>query len=198
MEEDPLDGEVSAGVDALPGGAAVAPLLARMRDVQDRLRAARPSAEVAQLAKRHLDDVAALLQTCQVPEGQEVAMHRPDLPGLGNTMLPEFNFARTGDLSTGGEVRFPDAFRGRAAVHGGAISLLFDEALGRLVVREMTSARTAYLHVDYRRLTPLETTLRVDAKIDRREGRKVYVSGMLTLRDTVLAEAEGLWIVTDA
>jgi acyl-coenzyme A thioesterase PaaI-like protein len=83
------------------------------------------------------------------------------------------------------------------AVHGGALGLLFDSVLG------MTSAvltggpyqRTAYLHIDYRNIVPIEKQLRVDAGIDRVDGRKIFVSGSLRDGDTLLTEAQALFVL---
>ena len=54
--------------------------------------------------------------------------------------------------------------------------------------------RTAYLHVNYRKIAPIEKDLQVQAGIDRIEGRKIFVAGRLLDGDDVLAEAEALFV----
>jgi acyl-CoA thioesterase FadM len=55
-------------------------------------------------------------------------------------------------------------------------------------------ARTAYLHVDFRHVTPVETELQVRVRFDREEGRKRFLRGTLHDGDTLCAEAEGLFV----
>jgi acyl-CoA thioesterase FadM len=54
--------------------------------------------------------------------------------------------------------------------------------------------RTAFLHLNYRNIAPVEKTLRVEAGINRIEGRKIFVEGRLLDGDTVLADAEALFV----
>ena len=41
---------------------------------------------------------------------------------------------------------------------------------------------------------PIEMDLRVDARVDRSEGRKIFVAGRLLDGDTVLSDAEALFV----
>jgi hypothetical protein len=52
--------------------------------------------------------------------------------------------------------------------------------------------RTAFLHVDYRKIVSIETKLQVDAGVVRVEGRKVFIAGRLLDGVVVLAEANAL------
>ena len=54
--------------------------------------------------------------------------------------------------------------------------------------------RTAYLKINYRNIAPIEKELKFDAGIDRVDGRKIFVSGRLTDGDTLLAEADALFV----
>jgi acyl-coenzyme A thioesterase PaaI-like protein len=94
-------------------------------------------------------------------------------------------------------VRFTPFYHGGGgAVHGGVIPMLFDQVLGRLTnLPGRPRTRTAYLHVNYRQVTPIGPELRVDGAIDREEGRKLHVSGRLRQGDQLLADVEGLFIV---
>jgi acyl-CoA thioesterase FadM len=55
--------------------------------------------------------------------------------------------------------------------------------------------RTAYLHINYRQVVPIEKKLQIDAAVDRVEGRKIFVAGRLSDGDTVLADAEALFVL---
>ena len=79
--------------------------------------------------------------------------------------------------------------------------MLFDTVLG-LTSSILTGGpyqRTAYLKVDYRRIVPIEKELQFDAGVDRVEGRKIFVSGRLHDGDTLLTEADALfvWLKSD-
>ncbi len=49
---------------------------------------------------------------------------------------------------------------GNSAVHGGVLPLLFDSMFGMVIhATGRPISRTAFLHVDYRRVTPIDTPL---------------------------------------
>ncbi len=55
--------------------------------------------------------------------------------------------------------------------------------------------RTAYLHVNYRKIVPIEKELQVEAGgVVRTEGRKVFVDVRLCDGDDLLADGEGLFV----
>jgi acyl-coenzyme A thioesterase PaaI-like protein len=111
-------------------------------------------------------------------------------------MSPNF-IPVAGDLEkVEGTVTFGRYFMGGGgAVHGGAIPLLFDEVLGRLASSgERAPARTAYLHTDFRSITPVGEELAVRAWFVSERGRKRILRAQLTHGDTLCAEAEGLFI----
>ncbi|QZA15376.1 hypothetical protein H5U41_09035 [Mycolicibacterium holsaticum DSM 44478 = JCM 12374] len=56
-------------------------------------------------------------------------------------------------------------------------------------------SRTAYLHVDYRRVTPIDEPLTARAWIDSVDGRKLFLRATMSDSDgNVLSEANGLMI----
>jgi acyl-coenzyme A thioesterase PaaI-like protein len=81
-------------------------------------------------------------------------------------------------------------------VHGGVIPLFFDWHFGMIVsAAGRPISRTAYLHVDYRKITPIDDPLVSRGRIDSIDGRKAFVSATMTDSDgTVLSEASGLMI----
>jgi acyl-CoA thioesterase FadM len=54
--------------------------------------------------------------------------------------------------------------------------------------------RTAFLHINYRQIVPIEKDLQVDGGIERIDGRKIFVQGRLTDGDVVLADGEALFV----
>ena len=105
---------------------------------------------------------------------------------------------RTDDGRIQGWARFRRFHLGRnGAVHGGALGLLFDSVLGMTsaVITGGPRQRTAYLHVNYRQIVPINKELQIDAAVDRVEGRKIFVSGRLSDGDTLLTDAEALFVL---
>lgn len=95
-------------------------------------------------------------------------------------------------------VLFNEAFQGPpSCVHGGFVAALLDEALGR--TRHLTERNcvTGYLNVTYRRPTPINVELTVDARITDIQARKFVVRGSITAAGEVTAEAEGLFVFLD-
>ncbi|WP_269305065.1 PaaI family thioesterase [Aeromicrobium sp. HA] len=136
------------------------------------------------------------LEPLATDEQHQVNGRVAELPVRGHAMLPELLVtSRTRDRVEG-TVRFGRWFMGGGmAVHGGAVTLLFDEVLGILASLAAGGiTRTAYLNTSYRALTPIDTELEAIAWIDRVEGRKWFVRGELRHGDVVCAEAEGLFL----
>ena len=79
-------------------------------------------------------------------------------------------------------------------VHGGWVALAFDEALGMANAAAGHSGMTARLTIRYRRPTPLHVPVRLDARTQRVEGRRIVTVGTLHAGDQLTAEAEGLFV----
>ena len=153
--------------------------------------------EVISEAADLLEKVSDLLAPFDADEWQSPSGRRMDLPSRGNILPVPMKVRKTDNGRIRGWARFARFHLGRnGAVHGGALGLLFDSVLG------MTSAvltggpyqRTAYLHIDYRHIVPIEKQLQVDAGVDRVDGRKIFVSGRLYDGDILLTEAQGLFV----
>jgi acyl-coenzyme A thioesterase PaaI-like protein len=94
-----------------------------------------------------------------------------------------------------GEVTLNTVYQGPPGlVHGGWIAALLDQAVGSASAIETRPGLTAKLEVNYRRPTPLFTPLEVLGRVDRIEGRKVFVSGEIRAHGEVTAEANALMI----
>jgi hypothetical protein len=184
----------AAGAE-IASGARFEQVIDALRTVQDRIAGANPpESELVEIAEK-LDEVSRALLAFQVPESEQVVGHL-DAPGRGQSLVPAFHVDRADDDTVGGRVSFSRFYLGGGgAAHGGAIPLVFDEVLGRLAnAGGRIRSRTAYLHVNYRAITPLDEELTLEARFDSEEGRKRFLSAELRKGDVVLADAEGLFV----
>jgi len=145
-----------------------------------------------------LDKLSGLLNPYDTDEWNSPSGRRMDLPVRGNILTVPMNAHKTDEGRIEGWARFARFHLGRnGAVHGGCLGMLFDTVLG-LTSSVLTGGprqRTAYLHVNYRQIVPIEKTLQIAAGVDRMEGRKIFVSGRLSDGDTVLTDAEALFVL---
>ncbi|MGN6609290.1 MAG: PaaI family thioesterase [Jatrophihabitans sp.] len=181
----------------LRGGVEYADLHLAQRLVQSRLAGAAPPPDVMKDVTERLAEVAELLAAHQVPEADRYDGWRPDLPGRGLPALPAYVIDDETEHRVAGRVTFSRFYLGgNGAVHGGAHSLLFDDVLGRVMNHHHRGvSRTAYLKVNYRRITPIEVELTFEAVLDRVEGRKRF--GAARLFDpsgAVVADADALFL----
>lgn len=79
-------------------------------------------------------------------------------------------------------------------VHGGVIALMMDILLARVQEITGTLGFTGYLNIRYHAATPLDTGLDMEARILKREGRKMLVEGKVFANGVHTVTAEGLWI----
>jgi len=80
-------------------------------------------------------------------------------------------------------------------LHGGLISTLLDEVMGRVLTQRQVWAMTGRLEVRFRRPVPLDQELTIVAEVTRERARAYEARGELCLPDgTVLAEGTGLYI----
>jgi acyl-coenzyme A thioesterase PaaI-like protein len=171
--------------------------VAAMRRLQDLAVSADPSDAVWDDAAERAAALVELLGPFQADEGKAPAGRTPDLPGMGSLLLPPWTLTRyapDGVEMTGYFTRFH--IGGNHAVHGGVLPLLFDHIFGMIAhAAGRPISRTAFLHVDYRKVTPIDTALMMRGRVAGIEGRKAFVSAELVDGDdTVLAEGNGLMV----
>ena len=171
-------------------------MITALRTLQDDVTAAAPPAALVAEVTRTLTRLSAELREHAVAEQEQLTGHLTEVAGRGQTMTPVLHLDERDGDSVRGRVTFGRFYLGgNGAVHGGAIPLMFDELLGRLANTGGRSiSRTAYLHVNFRSITPIGTELRVEARFDREEGRKRFLVGSLYDGDTLCADAEGLFV----
>jgi len=179
------------------GGPDYGRFIAGVRSLQDHARAVDAPDEVISEAADLLQKLSALLAPYDADEWRSPSGRRMDLPVRGNVLAIPMSAHKTDDGRIEGSARFARFHLGRnGAVHGGALGLLFDSVLG-LTSSVLTGGpyqRTAYLKIDYRHIVPIEKDLQIDAGIDRVDGRKIFVSGRLRDGDTLLTEADALFV----
>jgi acyl-coenzyme A thioesterase PaaI-like protein len=167
-----------------------------VRTLQDHTRAADAPDDVITKAADMIEAVTAMLAPFDADEWTTPSGRRMDLPNRGNIMQVPSDLETIGD-EVDGSVRFRRYHLGRnGAVHGGAVALMWDSVLGFAAFRLTRSLkqRTAYLHVNYRKIVPIDKDLQVDARIDRSEGRKIFVTGRLCDGADLLCDAEALFV----
>ncbi|MCW2784681.1 MAG: thioesterase family protein [Marmoricola sp.] len=200
-----LFSDVPAGIPRIEEWAGVAPeteddgygdLIANLRSFLDHVAAARPAPTEVRALADELGGWCDRLAPMAVSERDQFFARRFELPDRGQSLPPVFTPHEASSDHVRGTTRFGRYFLGgNGAVHGGAIPLLFDEVLGWLAGSGGRSAcRTAYLHTDYRSITPIGPELRVDAWFESEVGRKRLVRGTLKHGDVVCAEVEGLFL----
>jgi len=93
------------------------------------------------------------------------------------------------------QVTLGEAFEGAPGRgHGGVVAALIDETMGLALSVSRTVAFTGRLTVTYRAPTPLGQLLEARARLTDQTGRKITITAELRAGDTLLAEAEGLFI----
>ena len=168
-----------------------------VRELQDHARAVDAPDGVITEAADLLDKVSALLTPFDADEWHSPSGRRMDLPVRGNILTIPMSAHKTDDGRMQGWARFGRFHLGRnGAVHGGSLGMLFDTVLGltAAVLSGSRRQRTAYLKINYRNIVPIEKELQFDAGIDQVDGRKIFVSGRLTDGDTLLTEADALFV----
>ncbi|OMC56044.1 thioesterase [Mycobacterium sp. IS-836] len=178
-------------------GAGFGRFVESMRRLQDLAVSADPGDGVWDDAADRAAALVELLGPFEADEGKAPAGRTPDLPGMGSLLLPPWTLTRyapDGVEMTGYFTRFHVG--GNHAVHGGVLPLLFDHMFGMIShAAGRPISRTAFLHVDYRKITPIDTPLVVRGRVTSTEGRKAFVSAELVDGDeAVLAEGTGLMV----
>lgn len=181
-------------VDPSPG---FARFVSTMRRLQDLAVSADPDDATWDDAADRAEGLVTLLEKFPAAEGVAPAGRAPTLPGMGSLLMPPWRITRfeTDGVSMEGHFsRFHVG--GNSAVHGGVLPLLFDWLFGMVVhAANRPISRTAFLHVDYRKVTPIDMPLLVHGRVEKEEGRKAFIAAELTDTDgTVLAEAQGLMV----
>jgi acyl-coenzyme A thioesterase PaaI-like protein len=174
--------------------------LTAMRRAQDLAVSADPDSETWEQAADRAEELVKLLDPFEAAEGVGPANRVPSLPGSGSLLMPPYRVVKFDPDGVELSVQFSRfSVGGNYAVHGGVLPLLFDSVFGMVIhAASRPISRTAFLHVDYRKVTPIDTPLTARGWVREAEGRKAFVNA--ELRDSskpeadLLAEANGLMI----
>jgi acyl-coenzyme A thioesterase PaaI-like protein len=171
-------------------------MIDQARLLLDALAAAVPDEGTVAHVTGALRDLTERLAEDGVDEFHQLSGRVEHVPGRGQLVVPPATIEHVDHLRIECSVTFTRHFLGgNGAVHGGALPLLFDDILGRFAqIGGRPIARTAYLHVDYRAITPVNKQLRLVGEIVSEQGRKRLVRATLEDGDTLCAEAEGLFV----
>lgn len=119
-------------------------------------------------------------------------------PAIGacNPIAPVVRVEIAEDASVSGTVRFTLPHVGPPyRAHGGVIASLLDQVLGIATIAAGSAGMTRSLTVTYRRATPLDADLAVEARFEGVDGRTSRASGLIRDEDgRVTAEAEATFV----
>ncbi len=159
--------------------------------------------ELAQLA----DDAAALADRLEpLPSLLEVGgmaaqqgaqgalLERSGISGRANPLAPPMQWHPDGEILRGWAT-YSSAYEGPIGhVYGGFVAAAFDDLMGMAQMASGIAGYTGTLTVKMLRPTPLNRRIDYDAGVDGIDGRKIYVWAKSRDADTLLAEAEIVFI----
>lgn len=94
-----------------------------------------------------------------------------------------------------GTARFGLAYEGPpGGVHGGVVAAVWDQVLAYACMLQGSPGHTATFTTHFRAITPLHQELRFEAWVERSEGRRIHAHGRCRAGDTLVSEAEGMFI----
>ncbi|HEX5256154.1 MAG TPA: PaaI family thioesterase [Mycobacterium sp.] len=173
------------------------PFIAALRRLQDLTVSTKPDPALWAAATTHLENACALLDGHQVPETEAVAGRVLSLPGLAHPLMPPWMVTESGPDGVRMAGHFTTShIGGNRAVHGGMIPLFYDWLFGMVVTTaDIRPTRTAYLHVDFRSITPIEQPLTAHGRIAAVDGRKIFIDATMIAADgALLSEANGMMV----
>ncbi len=169
--------------------------VAAMRRAQDLAVAA--DAPDWNAATERVEELIGYLAPHEKPGGAAPAGRVANLPGAGSVLMPPWRIREFGPEGVEVGVQFSRYHvGGNNAVHGGMVAMIVDVTFG-IVIHAVNRpiSRTAFLHVDYRNVTPIDVPLTMRGWASKIEGRKTFVNAELTdPAGTLLAEANGLMV----
>jgi acyl-coenzyme A thioesterase PaaI-like protein len=157
-----------------------------------------PALEAGEPRSRPVDDMKRRLFDDPPADGASMD-HFPDcvVSGRANPMGTAIEVHREGDDAVS-RVALGAAFEGAPGrAHGGIVAAVFDDTMGFVLSMERTPAFTGRLSVSYRAPTPVLEPLEFRCRLRERDGRKLQIVGEARHGDTVVAEAQGLFIAID-
>jgi len=132
--------------------------------------------------------------TMGLGQPSDVRYTRSPLSGAFNPIAAPVTY-EYGEKNITAKVRYNESYQGPpACVHGGIVAALLDDALGR--TRHLTGRHcvTGGLNITYKRPTPINADLTVEARIESIHERKFIVTGEIYHEGQVTASAEAVFV----
>jgi acyl-coenzyme A thioesterase PaaI-like protein len=143
-------------------------------------------------------------ETMPWPEASSMhRAHRPFSPVIGTAnpiappllVTPDPEGVEIGARAVVGDVTMRPIYEGPpGAIHGGWVAALLDQLLGHANAISGVGGMTIELTVRYLRRTPYDVPLRLRARTDSVDGRRVRASGEIVADGVVTAEASGVFL----
>jgi acyl-coenzyme A thioesterase PaaI-like protein len=119
--------------------------------------------------------------------------------GEDNPCASLFHFTQIGNGQVVALARFTHRHQGSTDLaHGGALAAAIDDTYGALVLAIGAPAVTARLEINYRASVPLNHDVRIESRVDRVDGRKLWLSATALDGEALLAESSALFLTVDA
>ena len=127
----------------------------------------------------------------------DIFRYSPVVGPFNPISAPAHLHVRTGDPyhEIEGHGVFPTAHTGPPdSVHGGLVAAVLDEMLGAACMINDLGGFTGTLSIRYRSPTPINKEITLRSRVTGTERRKVFATGTMFDGETLLAEAEGIFI----
>jgi len=125
---------------------------------------------------------------------RQIAHELNPLSGISNPLAPPLNIWIE-DGEAHGRATLGWVYEGPpGSVHGGYVAALFDQFMGMAQAIGGQPGMTGTLTIRYRRRTPLNTELRLHARVTGIAGRKTFVAATMNADGAVVAECEGVFV----
>jgi acyl-coenzyme A thioesterase PaaI-like protein len=96
------------------------------------------------------------------------------------------------------QVTLGKAFEGvPGRAHGGIVAALIDETMGLVLAVNDVLAFTVQLDITYLAPAPIDQAIIARAWLERRDGRKLFISARVQANDTDVASAKALFLAVD-
>jgi acyl-coenzyme A thioesterase PaaI-like protein len=119
------------------------------------------------------------------------------LAGLSNPLAPPMRIYKE-DARLTATLGFSSAFEGGPGLaHGGYVAAAFDELLGLTQSLTGEAGMTGRLKIRYRSPCPLNTELRMEGRVKKREGREIVARGTMHAGDQLVADGEATFVVLE-
>lgn len=179
------------------------PLADSVRELVDATIRTTVGEEEVRRAREEVDAIVARLRASQLPGPAGVRYNSEArswswgnaVSGQRNAIAPPLRIVHEEDGRVHAESVLGAAYEGPPGmVHGGVAAMLLDHLMGETASSFKRLTMTGTLTMRYRRSTPLGP-VRLEGRIDREEGRKVYVVASIADAEGVTVEADGVFIV---